>query len=148
MQQISIGLWQINMFIRHSSELFSMLENKLVGYCDESTLITVVPSPGVRVTVAESMIRDLGCVSGWCDLWGMELNASKTKTVIVSRSSTMHPHSPPLSIGGTAEGVWWPWYIEGDIWFQNDLWEASSLGFQSSFSKSWFVEEVMASIPS
>ena len=31
----------------------------------------------------------------------MKLNASKTKTMIVSRSPTMHPQSPPLNIGGT-----------------------------------------------
>ena len=31
----------------------------------------------------------------------MKLNASKTKTMIVSRSLTMHPLSPPLTIGGT-----------------------------------------------
>ena len=31
----------------------------------------------------------------------MKLNASKTKTMIVSRSRTMHPQSPPLTIGGT-----------------------------------------------
>ena len=66
-----------------------------------TTLMAVVPSPGVRVTVAESLIRDLGRVSEWCDLWGMKLNASKTKTMIVSRSLTMHPLSPPLIIGGT-----------------------------------------------
>ena len=63
--------------------------------------MAVVPSPGVRVTVAESLIRDLGRVSEWCNLWGMELNASKTKTMSVSRSRTMHPKSPPLTIGGT-----------------------------------------------
>ena len=40
-------------------------------------------------------------VSEWCDLWGMKLNASKTKTMIVSRSCTMHPQSPALTIGGT-----------------------------------------------
>ena len=34
-----------------------------------TTLMAVVPSPGVRVTVAESMILDLGRVSEWCDLW-------------------------------------------------------------------------------
>ena len=28
-----------------------------------------VQSPGVRVAVAESLIRDLGRVSEWCDLW-------------------------------------------------------------------------------
>ena len=63
--------------------------------------MAVVPSPGVRVAVAESLIRDLGRVSEWCDLWWMILNASKTKTIIVSRSRTMHPQSPPLTIGGT-----------------------------------------------
>ena len=63
--------------------------------------MAVVPSPGVRATVAESLNRDLGRVSEWCDLWGMKLKASKTKTMIVSRSRTMHQQSPPLIIGGT-----------------------------------------------
>ena len=45
--------------------------------------MAVVPSPGVRVAIAESQIRDLGRVSEWCDLWGMKLNASKTKTMII-----------------------------------------------------------------
>ena len=89
------------LFHLYTSEIFSILENKLIGYADDSTLIAVVPSPGVRVAVAESLIRDLGRVSEWCDLWGMKLNASKTKTMIVSRSRTMHPESPPLTIGGT-----------------------------------------------
>ena len=31
--------------------------------CDDFTLMAVVPSPGVRVTVAESLIRDLGRIS-------------------------------------------------------------------------------------
>ena len=41
-----------------------------------------------------------GLVSG-ATFGGMKLNASKTKTMIVSRSRTMHPQSPPLTIGGT-----------------------------------------------
>ena len=40
-------------------------------------------------------------VNEWCDLWGMKLNVSKTKTMIVSWSRTMHPQSPVLTIGGT-----------------------------------------------
>ena len=32
---------------------------------------------------------------------GMKLNANKTKTMIVSRSRTMHPQSPPFTIGET-----------------------------------------------
>ena len=63
--------------------------------------MAVVPSPGARVTVAESLNRDLVRVNAWCDLWGMKLNESKTKTMMVYRSSTMHPQSPPLTIDGT-----------------------------------------------
>ena len=40
-------------------------------------------------------------ISEWCELWGMKLNASKTKTMIVSRPCKMHPQSPALTIGGT-----------------------------------------------
>ena len=86
------------LFLLYTSELFSILENKLLGYADDSTLMAVVRSPGVRVAVAESLIRDLGRVSEWCDLWGMKLNVIKTKTMIVSRSRTVHPQSPPLTI--------------------------------------------------
>ena len=69
------------------------MENKLYGYADDSTLVAVVPSPGERVAVSESMNRDLNRVSVWCNLWGVKLNASKTKTMIVSRSRTVHPQS-------------------------------------------------------
>ena len=89
------------LFLLYTSEIFSSLENKLIGYADDSSLMTVVPSPRVRVVVAESLIRDLGRVSKWSDLWGMKLNDSKTKTIIVARSRTMHPQSPQLTIGGT-----------------------------------------------
>ena len=89
------------LFLLYTSELFSILENKLIGYAADSTLMAVVPYPGIRVAVAESLIRDLGRVSEWCDLWGMKLNANKTKTMIVSRFRTMHPQSPRLTIGGT-----------------------------------------------
>ena len=71
------------LFLLYTSEFFSILENKLIGYADDSTLMAVVPSPDVRVAVAESLIRDLGRVSEWCDLWGMKFNASKTKIMIV-----------------------------------------------------------------
>ena len=56
------------LFLMHTSELFSILENKLIGYADNSTLIAAVPTTGVRITVAKSLIRDLGRVSEWCDL--------------------------------------------------------------------------------
>ena len=59
------------LFLLYTSDIFSILENKLIGYADDITLIAVVPSPGVRVTVvAESQNRDLGKVSDWCNLRG------------------------------------------------------------------------------
>ena len=47
-----------------------------------------------RVRVAESINQDHGRVSEWRGLWRMNLNASKTKTMIVLRS-------PPLIISRT-----------------------------------------------
>ena len=56
------------LFLLYTSEFFSILESKLIGYADDSTLMAVVPFPGVRVTVAESLVSVLGRVSEWCDL--------------------------------------------------------------------------------
>ena len=54
------------LFLLYTSELFYILENKLIAYADDSTLMAFMPSPDVRVAVAE----------------------------IYSRSRTMHPQSP------------------------------------------------------
>ena len=51
------------LFLLYTSELFSILENKLIGHADDSSLMAAVPSPGVRVAVAESLNRGLGRVS-------------------------------------------------------------------------------------
>ena len=56
------------LFLLYTSELFYILKNKLIGYADDYTLLSAVPSPCVRDTVAESLNRDLGKVSEWCDL--------------------------------------------------------------------------------
>ena len=66
------SVWGPLLFVLYTVELFSILENKLIGYADDSTLMAVVPYPALRVAVAESLIRDLGRVSEWCDLWGDE----------------------------------------------------------------------------
>ena len=87
------------LFLLYIAELFSIVENKLYGYADDSTLVAVVPSPGERVAVSEYMNRDLNRVSVWCNLWGMKLNA--TKTMIVSRSRIVHPLLTPLTLDGT-----------------------------------------------
>ena len=82
-------------------ELFSVVENKLYGYADDSTLVAVVPSPAEIMVVTESMNRDLNRVIVWYDQWRMKLNAGETKTMIVSRSCTVHPQLTPLTLGGT-----------------------------------------------
>ena len=88
------------------------------------TLKDVVPSPGVRVAVAEYRKNDL-VGNEWCAFWWMKLNVIMTKTMIVSRSHTMHSQSPStVTIGGTV-------LKESDD-FQDDFSEASSLGFQKN----------------
>ena len=89
------------LLLLYTLEFLSIQENKVICYADDSTLRAILQSPGVRVTIAESLIRDLGRVSEWSDLRGTKLNASKAKKMIVSRSRTMQPRSPSLTIEGT-----------------------------------------------
>ena len=51
-----------------TANLFSMLENILICYANDSILIAVVPSPGIRD--AESSNSDFDKINAWCDLWG------------------------------------------------------------------------------
>ena len=61
--------------------VFFIMENNMIGYADDS-ILSIVPSPGGRVTLAKTLNHDLGNISELCDIWGMKLNASKTKTMI------------------------------------------------------------------
>ena len=65
------------LFLLYTSELFTILEKKLIGYTDDSTLMAVVPSPGVRVAVAESLTRSFLCSSRWRHL-GRVSSSSRT----------------------------------------------------------------------
>ena len=89
------------LFLLYTAELFSVVENKLYGYADDSTLVAVVPSPGERVAVSEYINLDLNRVSVCYNLWGMKLKASKTMTMTVSRSRTVHYQLTPLTLDGT-----------------------------------------------
>ena len=89
------------MFNIYTRELASILENTFVGYADDSTLIAIIPSPKHRVSVACSLIGDLVRQHAWCELWGMLLNLSKTKAMLLSRSRTIHPQHPDISINDT-----------------------------------------------
>ena len=73
------------------------LENMLVSYADDVTLLAHISSSNMRSDVAESLNRDLSNISTWCNLWGMRLNPNKTQSMIVSRSRTVFPpHPDPL----------------------------------------------------
>ena len=93
------------LILLYTSGLFSILENKLISYPGDSTLMAVVLTPGVRVIVAESLICDLGRISEWYDLWRMKFKSSKTNTIIVSRSCTIHPVTPINYWRNCTEGV-------------------------------------------
>ena len=80
---------------------FSILKNKLIRYADDSTLIAVAPSPCIRVTVAEHWSVTSAGLVRWV-VWPMGNEIEwKTKTMIISTSRTMHPHSPQLNIDQT-----------------------------------------------
>ena len=42
------------LYLLYTSELFSILENKLIGYATDSPLMATVPSPGARARAVES----------------------------------------------------------------------------------------------
>ena len=124
------------LFLLYTEELFSIVENKLYGYAYDSTLVAVVLSPGERVAVSESMNCDLNRVSVWCNLWGMKLNASKTKTMIVSRSRTVHPLLTLLTLDGTvlkesADLVILGVAFDAKVTFEKQLRSVSSAAAQS-----------------
>ena len=56
------------LFLLYTAEPFSIVENKLYCYDDDSTLEAVMPFPGESVDVSESTNRDLNRVSVCCDL--------------------------------------------------------------------------------
>ena len=78
----------------------------------------------------------------------MKLNASKTKTMIVSKSRIMHPQSPPLTIGGTVlkksdDLVILGVTFDSKMTFEKHLRSVSRAASQ----RLWYLQEVLASVP-
>ena len=46
--------------------LAGLLQNVLVGYADDSTMLCRIPHPRDRSSVAASMNDDLAVISDWC----------------------------------------------------------------------------------
>ena len=59
--------WAPQLFLLYTVGLISLIENKLSGYADDSTLVAVVRE---SVAVTESMNLELNRVCMWCDLRG------------------------------------------------------------------------------
>ena len=89
------------LFLAYVGDMGVGLENDLIGYADDHTLKAVIRSPQQRHEVAQSIDRDLERIQVWCSRWGMKLNSSKTKTLLISRSRTVVPPHPQLFIGNT-----------------------------------------------
>ena len=86
------------LFNFYTHNMWIGLENMLVAYADDVTLLAVVLSPDMRSVISDSLNRDLAKISEWCRLWGMKMNPNKTQSMIVSRSRTLHPQHPDFFI--------------------------------------------------
>ena len=51
------------LFLLFTSDLFFILENNLIGYADDSTLMAVVPSPCVRVVACATYVANALCLT-------------------------------------------------------------------------------------
>ena len=58
----------LQLFLLYIAEFLSIVKNKLYDYADDSTLVAVVPTPGERVALSESMNHYLNMVSLWRNL--------------------------------------------------------------------------------
>ena len=90
------------LFIIFTSDMWSNIESNMVAYADDTTLFASIPSPHHRRSVADILCRDVWRILSWCSLWGMQLNPSKSKSLIVSRSRTLFPAHPDIIIGDVA----------------------------------------------
>ena len=89
------------LFLLCIADLPGLLKNVLVGYADDSTLFCRIPYPRDRASVAASLNDDLAMISDWCSRWGMLVNPSKTRGMLISSSHTVEPLFPDLVIDGS-----------------------------------------------
>ena len=68
------------LFVLYTHDMWFGLENMLLSYTDDATLLARIPSPNMKSDVTESVNRDLSKISTWHNLWGMRLNPNKTQS--------------------------------------------------------------------
>ena len=81
------------LYIADQPDLAGLLQNVLVGYADDSTLLWS--------SVAVSLNDDLAVISDWSSRWDMLVNPSNTRGMIISRSRKVEPLFSDLVIEGS-----------------------------------------------
>ena len=89
------------LFLLYIADLPGLLQNVLVGYVDDSTLLCTIPHPRDRSSVSASLNDDLAVISDWCSRWGMLANPSKMRGMLISRSRTVESSFHDLVVDGT-----------------------------------------------
>ena len=87
-------------FLLYIADLPSLLENTLISYADDSTLVASVSSPRERFVVAVCINRDVVLINARCNRWGMLIYPSMIYDLIVSRSRTGLPAFLEFSVNG------------------------------------------------
>ena len=91
-------------FTLYTASMLRGLSCLHVAYADDTTIYVVVPKPADRTAASLRLSNDLNFIRDWCLQWGMELNPSKTKSIVFSRSRTIHPQHPELVLSSTTIG--------------------------------------------
>ena len=89
------------LFLLYIAVFPGLLQNVLVGYANDSNLLSRIPHPRDRSSVAASLNYDLAVIRDWCSRWGMLVNPSKTRGILIYRSRTVEPLFPNLVVDGT-----------------------------------------------
>ena len=74
---------------------------RITNYVVSYTRMCRIPHPRNRSSVAASLNDDLAVISDWCSRWGMLVNPSKMRGLLISRSRTVEPLFPDLLIDGS-----------------------------------------------
>ena len=89
------------MFTLYTSSLLAGLKCNNIAYADDTTIYVIIRKPVDRASSALKLNEDLVFIEDWCGRWGMELNALKTKSMLFSRSRTILPEHPDLTLMNT-----------------------------------------------
>ena len=112
------------MFLLYIADLPRLLQNELVGYADDSTLLCKIPHPRDRSSVAASLNDDLAVISDWCSRWGMLVNPSKTRGCLFLIFLWLSICSPTLWL----MVLLWRWSLSWRSWvsFSTPSWHLRS----------------------